>query len=330
MTVLDRTRLIDQLFFKTKIHSKQIIYMHQQEHKSVLLKESVEQLVKNPRGVYLDATFGRGGHSQAILAKLKADGQLFAIDQDPSALEFAQALTAKDARFKFIATNFENMRAQLQKLGIEKLDGILFDLGVSSPQLDRAERGFSFNKDGPLDMRMNPNSGISASAFLKKVTEKDLREIFWQYGEERFARKIAAAIIKYRAKDPIKTTLELAEIIKQAHPRWEKNKHPATRCFQALRIYLNRELEVLQVALEDSIFMLKPDAILAVISFHSLEDRIVKRFIRKAEQGAPPPLPQEEPLLKRVGKPIVATSYEVAVNNRSRSAVLRIAQRSHH
>lgn len=300
----------------------------QKEHTSVLLFESVEQLVKNPSGIYLDATFGRGGHSRQILANLNSNGRLFALDQDPTALTSANQLEIEDKRFKFIATNFENMCSELQNLGVEKIDGILFDLGVSSPQLDKAERGFSFSKDGALDMRMNPNSGISASAFLQKVSEKDLREIFWQYGEEKFARRIAAAIIAERDKAPIETTLQLAEIIKKANPKWEKTKHPATRCFQALRIYLNRELEVLELALEATISMLKPSGILAVISFHSLEDRIVKRFIRKAEQGAPPPLPQEDPLLRKVGKPITASPQQVAQNPRARSAILRIAQRT--
>ncbi len=302
-------------------------------HVSVLLEESVAACVHNQEGVYVDATFGRGGHSRALLSKLAANGRLLAIDKDPQAIAEGQKLAQQDSRFSIFYGGFSQLAQFLQQAGVVQIDGLLLDLGVSSPQLDDGDRGFSFMQDGPLDMRMNNQQGLTASQWVACTSVEDMQWVFKHYGEERFAKRIAIAIARAREEKPIVRTLELAEIVKAAHPAWEKHKHPATRVFQAIRIAINGELEELEQVLLQSIELLKVGGRLAVISFHSLEDRIVKRFIRDQERGRQ--LPPEIPLMhddsgqtfKRVGKAIKASADELQNNVRARSAVLRIAER---
>ncbi len=303
-------------------------------HRPVLLEASVEALSIDPTGVYLDGTFGRGGHSRLILQRLGERGRLIAIDKDPDAIAFAQQRFAEDTRFQIVRGSFAMLAEVAEKAGVTgQVDGILLDLGVSSPQLDRAERGFSFLQDGPLDMRMDPASGQSAAQWLAGARAKEIADVLKEYGEERHAKRIARAIVAARAEQPIHTTLELAEIVSQANPSWEKGKHPATRSFQAIRIYINRELDELKQCLQQVLDVLAPGGRLAVISFHSLEDRIVKRFMRDQAKGDrfPPKLPvtqaQLQPRLRVVGRAIRADEAEVAVNPRARSAVLRLAER---
>lgn len=302
-------------------------------HTTVLLNETVDGCVIDPDGVYVDGTFGRGGHSRQLLSKLGSQGRLIGFDKDPRAIESGNELAAEDARFQIVQSSFADMRAALASLGIEKVNGILLDLGVSSPQLDDAERGFSFMKDGPLDMRMNPDSGISAAEWVATTPEAEIARVLKEYGEERFARRMARVLVEKRKNEEITRTLQLAEIIKHANPAWEKHKHPATRAFQAIRIAVNNELGDLENVLADSVDLLLPAGRLSVISFHSLEDRMVKRFIRAQEKGKdlPPGLPVMEDQLgktmKKIGKAIMPTKAEIDRNPRARSAVLRIAER---
>jgi 16S rRNA (cytosine1402-N4)-methyltransferase len=301
------------------------------EHISVLLHETVDGVFTDPNGIYVDGTFGRGGHSRALLAKLGPNGRLIGIDKDPLAIASAEQLAKEDPRFSVCHGSFANMAEFLVERGLGQVTGVMMDLGVSSPQLDQAERGFSFMKDGPLDMRMDTTSGQSAAQWIASVDEETMANVFYEYGEERYSRRLAKAIVEARRAEPITRTQQLAELIKTAHPRWEKNKHPATRCFQAIRIYLNSELDDLKVGLEEAVNLLAPDGHLAVISFHSLEDRMVKLFIREKEKGPqlPPDLPIQNVdiprILKHLGKAIMPSDVEVKENPRSRSAVLRLA-----
>lgn len=306
-----------------------------QQHVSVLLQESIEALAIKPDGIYLDATFGRGGHSRAILAELNSQGKLYALDRDPTAIAAAEALR-DDPRFAIIHTPFSRLDEVLETQQLRgKLDGILFDLGVSSPQLDDAERGFSFMREGPLDMRMDTSTGMTAADFLNTASADDIAFVLREYGEERFAWRIAQAIVKQREEQPLSTTRELAELIAQAVPFKDKHKHPATRSFQGIRIHINGELDEIETALTAAVSGLKPEGRLAVISFHSLEDRMVKRFMRAQAQGRPIPagLPIRDAdfdrgqTLRLVGKAIKPSAAEIKVNPRARSSVLRIAAR---
>jgi len=306
------------------------------EHLPVMYAEALQQLAIKKDGIYLDCTFGRGGHSQGILNLLGPTGQLLAFDRDSDAInsDYAQAMLA-DERFKLKHSCFSQLENIVESAGLAgKIDGILLDLGVSSPQLDNPERGFSFLRDGPLDMRMDGSTGVSAEQWLASVDEKDLVKVLFEYGEEKFARRIARAIVEQRAQAPITTTRQLALLIEDAISVREKHKHPATRTFQAIRIEINGELEELKVVLEQSARVLKPEGRLVVISFHSLEDRIVKRFIRN-ESGAkynPGKLPIKEVdiakgILKKVSKALKADTQEIRQNPRARSAVMRVAER---
>jgi 16S rRNA (cytosine1402-N4)-methyltransferase len=305
-------------------------YMHQ----PVLLAEALTGLSIKPDGVYVDGTFGRGGHAGAILAVLGPKGRLLAMDRDPEAVRSAEQQFGADPRFEIeqgAFTMLSKVVAQRQLQG--RVNGLLLDLGVSSPQLDDASRGFSFSADGPLDMRMDPSSGSSAAEWLETASENDITHVLKTYGEERFSRRIARAIIATRQTSPLRTTRQLAELIAAAVPVREKNKHPATRSFQAIRIFVNNELDEITAVLDQVIEVLAPHGRMAVISFHSLEDRIVKRFIRDEYRGeqAPPELPlagmDYVPRLQPVGKAIRAGEVEVNRNPRARSAVLRVAER---
>ncbi len=304
------------------------------KHKTVLLDEAVELLVTDPSGVYADGTFGRGGHSRLILAQLDAAGRLLAFDKDPLAIAAAQQLQQQDERLTIVHGSFAELGCELEQRGLSgKLDGLLLDLGVSSPQLDDPERGFSFLNDGPLDMRMNPEAGESAAEWLARAKESEIADVMYLYGEERFSRRIARAIVAEREKAPITTTGRLSEIVAAANPKWERGKNPATRAFQGIRIYINSELDDLTACLEQALEGLKVGGRLVVISFHSLEDRIVKRFIRKHVKGdeAPPGLPvrhaELNQRLKAVGKARKASAQEVGANVRARSAIMRIAEK---
>ena len=308
--------------------------MNNKEHVPVLLDAVLEGLNIQSDGWYVDATFGRGGHSSAILKLLDTEGRLLAIDRDPQAIAQLDETLLNDPRFELIQGEFaelENYAIERKCLG--KVAGLLLDLGVSSPQLDEAARGFSFQSDGPLDMRMDPTSGISAAEWLEQADEKDLKRILAQLGEERFAGRIAKAIVAARAMNPIRTTKALADIVTAVVPSRGQRKHPATKTFQAIRIFINKELEQLDEALAASLALLRPGGRLCVISFHSLEDRRVKRFMRDASQEPPqfrglPDIPQEfHPQLKLIGKAVTASDAELAANVRARSARLRIAER---
>lgn len=303
--------------------------MTQAEHVSVLLAESVSALSVRADGSYLDGTFGRGGHSREILSRLSPSGKLIAVDKDPAAEASALSL-ANDPRFHFEPGSF----ADISRIVTDNsLDGILLDLGVSSPQLDDAQRGFGFSGDGPLDMRMDTRTGMTAAQWLASAPEQDIADVIKTYGEERFGKRMAAAIVKARAETPITGTRQLANIIAEANPKWEPHKHPATRAFQAIRIFINRELEDLELALECMVNKLVVGGRLVVISFHSLEDRIVKRFMRDQARGIQ--LPRHVPVvdsdagktLNLVGKAMKPSNEEIARNPRSRSAVMRIAER---
>jgi len=303
-------------------------------HQSVLLHESINGLAIKADGAYFDGTFGRGGHSREILHHLNEKGRLFAIDKDPTAVEFARDNFELDKRFHIFHGSFARIAEFASEARINgAVDGILLDLGVSSPQLDNPERGFSFMQEGPLDMRMDLTQSVSAAKFINEAEMNEMATIFRQYGEERFAGRIARAIVEARAKMPITTTLQLAEIVKEANPKWEKHKHPATRVFQAVRIHVNQELNDLSQCLEQCLTILAPGGRLAVISFHSLEDRIVKQFMRDKEQGErlPPEVPvkyeQTKTNFRRVGKAVMPNDEEVKVNVRARSAVLRIGEK---
>lgn len=305
------------------------------EHISVLMDETIEALAIKADGIYIDGTFGRGGHSGQILQRLGENGRLQAIDRDPQAIESAKKF-ADDARFSIAHNTFSEIRQVAEDNDLlGKVDGILLDIGVSSPQLDDAERGFSFMKDGPLDMRMNPNAGRSAAQWLAEADLEDITWVIKKYGEEKFGRRIATKIIETRDENPITSTKQLAELVDLAVPVKDKNKHPATRTFQAIRIYINSELEEIETALKGALDVLKPGGRLAVISFHSLEDRIVKQFIKKQSKGEAIPrgLPltdeqlKQKLTLKAIGKAIKPGKEELARNSRARSSVLRIAQR---
>lgn len=306
--------------------------MSQDLHRSVLLREAVDALVVDPDGFYIDGTFGRGGHSALVLERLSASGRLLAIDKDPQAIEFARERFEGESGFQIWHGSFADLDKAAESMS-GQVTGILLDLGVSSPQLDEADRGFSFMQDGPLDMRMDTSCGISAAGWVNRESEAELVRVFKEYGEERFARRIAGAIVRRRVEKPFARTLDLAEVVKAANPAWEKGKHPATRVFQAIRIYINGELSDLEQALEKSLALLKPGGRLVVISFHSLEDRMVKRFIRRQEKG--PQLPRGLPVmeseihktLRSVSKAVKAEAQEIGDNVRSRSAVMRIAER---
>ena len=303
------------------------------EHQAVMLAQAVDGLNVCQDGVYVDGTFGRGGHSRRILELLGSDGRLIALDRDPDAIKAGLAI--KDKRFTLMHGWFGEMRMLLSQAGVEKVEGILLDLGVSSPQLDDAARGFSFRFDAPLDMRMDTSRGITASQWLSIADESEIREVIKNHGEERFAKQIAAAIVEARAGGAISSTRQLAALVAHAVPAREPRQDPATRTFQALRIYLNQELEELSLVLPQCIDLLNPGGRLAAISFHSLEDRIVKRYMREAAAGerVPARLPlraseMPQPLVRLIGKAQRAGDDEIARNPRARSATLRVAERT--
>jgi 16S rRNA (cytosine1402-N4)-methyltransferase len=304
------------------------------QHETVLLEPAVEALLSAADGVYVDGTFGRGGHSQRILLGLNEQGRLLAFDKDPAAVQVARERFAADSRFEIVQRSFADLHEVVEQRGLAgKVSGVLLDLGVSSPQLDDAQRGFSFVNDGPLDMRMNPQEGISAAQWIAEAQEQEIADVIYRYGEERFSRRMAKAIVARRQMAPITGTLELAEIIKQANPAWEKHKHPATRAFQAIRIHVNRELDDLQSVLAQALDLLQPGGRLVVISFHSLEDRIVKQFINEQARGddypagVPIQFADLNPRLRKLGKAVKADAREVAANPRSRSAIMRVAEK---
>jgi len=302
-------------------------------HETVLLNEAVNSLVWNSSGCYVDATFGRGGHSHNILKKLDVSGVLVGIDKDIEAVSQAKTMFAAEGRFKMIHGSFADIDNYLSSEELGAPAGILADLGVSSPQLDNAERGFSFMNDGPLDMRMDTTVGLSASQWLAESDESEIARVLREYGEEKFSRRIARAIADAMKVGPIETTLELAKIVSEANPSWEKNKHPATRSFQAIRIKINNELGDLELFLERAANGLAVGGRLVVISFHSLEDRIVKRFMREKSKGnAPPPgVPVFEKDIVRnykiLGKAIKPSKEEIEINVRARSAVMRVLEK---
>ena len=303
-------------------------------HKPVLLEETLTALNIKPAGCYVDGTFGRGGHSQEIIKQLGENGKLLAFDKDPQAIMQANAIAANDDRLHVKQGSFTQLKQIINELGWQgKVDGIFLDLGVSSPQLDDAERGFSFRFDGPLDMRMDPGHGISASQWLASAEERDIMMVLFDYGEEKFARRIASAIVTARQEQPINTTKQLASIVAAANPSRERNKDPSTRTFQAIRIFINQELEDLKTCLAQAVEILAPGGRLVVIIFHSLEDRIVKRFIREQCKGDDFPLDlpvmhaQLNQNMKMIGKAIKAGRAELDENPRARSAVMRVAER---
>lgn len=302
------------------------------QHQAVLLEEAVSSLRVRGEGLYLDATFGRGGHSRAILAELTEQGRLFTLDKDPQAISAGMEKWSEDPRFSIVQGSFAEMDRMVQEWGIERnLDGILLDLGVSSPQLDDPERGFSFRKDGPLDMRMDPTTGVSAAQWLNDASEREMSRVFWEFGEERHARRIARSIVKVRQQQCLETTTQLAGLIESTIGKREK-KHPATRCFQAIRIFVNNELGDLAAGLIAAIRQLRPGGRLVVISFHSLEDRLVKRTFREAVRPGKvrrniPEHPDWSPSLKLVGKPIRPSENEISANPRARSAIMRVAEK---
>lgn len=302
-------------------------------HQAVLLQEAVQALVTTSSGFYVDGTFGRGGHSVAVLDLLDSEGRLLAVDKDPAACAVAEKLTLSESRFDFFHGSFTQLPHQLRGMGIDAVDGILLDLGVSSPQLDDSERGFSFMNDGPLDMRMDTSSGETAAQWLGRARQEDISRVLRDYGEERFSRRIAAAIVNAREEEPIETTARLASIVSEANPKWEKHKHPATRSFQAIRIQINRELEDLKNLLASAINLLQVGGRLVVISFHSLEDRLVKRYMRDMARGEEIPrgVPVRDSEINRrmriVGKVVKASADEVSGNVRARSAVMRVAEK---
>src|SRR3989440_4422599 len=301
-------------------------------HRPVLAAEAIEALAVRADGIYIDGTFGRGGHSRAILDRLGPQARLVALDRDPQARAAARGL--RDGRFMFLKHNFGTLSAALDAAGVRSAHGMLFDLGISSPQLDDPARGFSFRADGPLDMRMDPGEGVSAAQWLATAEEQEIRRVIRDYGEERFAKQIAAAIVAARARAPLRRTRQLADLVAQAVRTREPGQDPATRTFQALRIYLNRELEEVSLMLPQAVARLASGGRLAVVSFHSLEDRIVKRFMARA---ARPEVPRDLPLrasempqaaLKLVGRALKPSADEIKLNPRARSAILRVAERT--
>ena len=308
--------------------------MQNMGHNTVLLDEAVTALKIKPSGTYIDGTFGRGGHSKKILQQLNQDGCLWVIDKDPEAIEHAVQLQESDTRVHIYRGSFADLTELVtgQNL-VGDVDGILLDLGISSPQIDDPERGFSFMKDGPLDMRMDPDTGVSAAQWLNHADEDEIAQVIKLYGEEKFGKRIANAIVLARKEQPLSRTHQLVDIIEQALPIKDKHKHPATRAFQGIRIFINRELDDLKQCLNDVIKVLTPGGRLSVISFHSLEDRIVKRFMRAQSRGDYYPaglaIPESE-LNKKIiiiGKAQKASAEEVELNPRARSAVLRVAEK---
>ena len=304
------------------------------EHSTVLLHEAVDALVVDPDGLYVDGTFGRGGHTAELLSRLSVKGSVIAIDKDLDAIACGKARFSDDDRLSLVHGSFADLTDFVGQVGKQGcVSGVLLDLGVSSPQLDQAERGFSFLRDGPLDMRMDTSRGLSAAEWLASADEQEIASVIKEFGEERFARRMAAAIVRERAENPIERTVQLAKILADAHPAWERGKHPATKAFQAIRIFINRELHDLEDLLEQVIDNLAIGGRLVVISFHSLEDRRVKRFIRDQNRGIK--LPKNLPIpdvdrgvrLIKVGKAIKPSEAEVENNIRARSAVMRIAER---
>lgn len=302
-------------------------------HDTVLQQPAVDALITNVNGYYIDGTFGRGGHSKEILTRLSQQGHLLAIDKDPQAVAAGQILHEQDSRFDIIQGSFAQLSAVLASQQWPLVDGILLDLGVSSPQLDEAQRGFSFLRDGPLDMRMDPQHGISAAQWLAKATQLAIAKVLKEYGEERYAKRIAQAIVRARSDAPINTTGRLAEIVAKAHPAWVRGKHPATQTFQAIRLWVNQELEDLSDLLEQVLGLLKVGGRFVVISFHSLEDRLVKRFIKRHVYGDT--LPKNLPVmdtqirrrLKKIGSAERVSEQEVGRNRRARSAIMRVAEK---
>ena len=302
-------------------------------HVAVLAQEAIEALNIRSNGTYVDCTYGRGGHSRLILERLGTGGRLIALDRDPEAIEAAKAL--RDPRFMAMRSPFSRVRDVLQELGVAGVDGMLLDLGVSSPQLDDGRRGFSFRSDAPLDMRMDPDHGLSAADWLATAEESEIREVIRNHGEERFAKQIAAAVVAARARGPVDTTRKLAALVADAVPTREPRQNPATRTFQALRIHVNQELEELAVVLPQCVALLGAGGRLVVISFHSLEDRIVKRFLRTQSQAdaLPARLPVRardlpQPRMRLIGRAARASDRETAANPRARSAVMRVAERT--
>jgi 16S rRNA (cytosine1402-N4)-methyltransferase len=305
-------------------------------HITVLLDEAVDGLAVRADGCYLDGTFGRGGHSRLILERLGPDGHLLGFDKDPLAIATGNELAAEDGRFVVVQRSFAELGEEIAVRGLAgKVSGVLLDLGVSSPQLDDAERGFSFLNDGPLDMRMDPTRGVSAAQWIASASEEEIARVFKEYGEERFAKRMARAVVLRRAEQPFERTADLAQVLTVANPAWEKGKNPATRAFQGLRIYINNELGDLQRGLDAALEALEVGGRLVVISFHSLEDRIVKQFMRKHAKGERDEYPRDlpiipkafEPRLKLIGKPQYASEAELKANPRSRSAVMRVAEK---
>jgi 16S rRNA (cytosine1402-N4)-methyltransferase len=309
------------------------------QHETVFLQEAVDALVTDPEGIYVDGTFGRGGHSRLILQKLGASGRLLVIDKDPEAIAVAETLQAADPRVVVGHGSFAELERLVSALpGVTQMhgqvvNGVLLDLGVSSPQLDDARRGFSFTHDGPLDMRMNNKQGVSAAQWLATAAEEEIARVIYEYGEEKFSRRMARAIVAARAQQPLTTTKQLADIVKEANPAWERHKHPATRAFQGIRIFINDELKDLETALNAALELLVVGGRMAIISFHSLEDRIVKQFMQKHVRGDdfPPGVPvtsaQLKPRLRLVGKAQKTGDDERGRNVRARSAMLRVAEK---
>lgn len=305
-------------------------------HVTVLLDEAVAALAVRADGRYLDGTFGRGGHSRLLLRQLGPDGCLLGFDKDPLAIATGQALAAEDGRFVVVQRSFAELGEEVAQRGwTGTISGVLLDLGVSSPQLDDPERGFSFLNDGPLDMRMDPSRGVSAAEWIATASEEDIAHVFKEYGEERFAKRMARAVVQRRAERPFERTSDLAQVLTVANPAWEKGKNPATRAFQGLRIFINNELGDLETGLDAALEALEVGGRLVVISFHSLEDRIVKQFMRRHAKGEADMLPRDLPIipekfvprLKLLGKPQYASADEVKANPRSRSAVMRVAEK---
>jgi 16S rRNA (cytosine1402-N4)-methyltransferase len=304
------------------------------QHTPVLLDEVLVALQVRTEGCYLDATFGRGGHTAAILERVGKEGRVIAIDRDPQAIRAGRERFAADARLTLVNGPFSQLASVVNSMGLSgELDGVLLDLGVSSPQLDDAARGFSFTQDGPLDMRMNNSAGITAADWLARAPESEIARVIREFGEERFAKRIARSIVEQRVATPITRTSQLAEIVASAVRTREPGKHPATRTFQAIRIHINRELEEIEAALEGTLSVLKGGGRLAVISFHSLEDTLVKRFMQRHSQEDPvfaglPEVPEyARPKLRRIGKAIHASEAEIRSNPRSRSSIMRVAER---
>ncbi len=304
------------------------------EHIPVLGEEAVNALAIQRDSIYVDATFGRGGHARRILAQLGKKGKLYAFDKDPEAVAAGKQLEQQDQRFTIIHAGFVTMRQELAQKGVEKIAGVLFDFGLSSPQLDNASRGFSFRLEAPLDMRMDNSQGLSAKEWLQTVEEEELAKVIRDFGEERYFKRVAHAIVSYRQQKPIETTKELVSVISKVVKVKERGLHPATRTFQAIRIKINQELKEIECVLPEVLDLLSPNGRLVSIAFHSLEDRIVKRFLQ--ENSKPISLPKwvmmkESELglspLKILGHPVKASSEEVALNPRARSAIMRVAEK---